>query len=273
MKSYPQSTAKKNLSSAHPEVTPRGRARDNISWGSQNPGHKDSQMDFGDKIPLGCPVICESIVTQEMSRLSLCHVLPDPSVSMLWMNPRGLTHHWVPHRTHHQRREQERFPGTINHRLVDCQVINHMFLEIAFLGSKILSPLGGWWVSSGPLGCGHGCLCDLGFLCDSRDSPKERPEGHTISWDLTSSHWAQKTITVEGQWLHVKSVSRKFLPVVGAMGVTVNARPPPTIEKESGSGLTVTRLRRPHGGYPPHISSLSCWASGPPQPRIGELVS
>ena len=24
-----------------------------------------------------------------------------------------------------------------------------MFLEIAFLGSKILSPLGGWWVSSG----------------------------------------------------------------------------------------------------------------------------
>ena len=45
---------------------------------------------------------------------------------------------------HHQRREQERFPGTINHRLVDCQVINHMFLEIAFLGSKILSPLGGW---------------------------------------------------------------------------------------------------------------------------------
>ena len=43
--------------------------------------------------------------------------------------------------------EQERFPGTINHRLVDCQVINHMFLE-TFLGSKILSPLGGWWVST-----------------------------------------------------------------------------------------------------------------------------
>ena len=52
------------------------------------------------------------------------------------------------HPVTHQRREQERFPGTINHRLVDCQVINHMFLEIAFLGSKILSPLGGWWVTA-----------------------------------------------------------------------------------------------------------------------------
>ena len=38
-------------------------------------------------------------------------------------------------------REQERFPGTINHRLVDqdCQVINHMSLETKrSCGSKIL---------------------------------------------------------------------------------------------------------------------------------------
>ena len=90
-------------------------------------------------------------------------------------------------KTHHQRREQERFPGTINHRLVDCQVINHMFLEIAFLGSKILSPLGGWWVSSGVAVTAVFVIL-VSYVARAKNPPKGTPDMSYTPFLAPSSH-------------------------------------------------------------------------------------